>query len=522
MILASREVGIHLPSSAREFAHLHEYFGIWAMRETTFRDLCGRAASMDLGAHMAHEAEARANADSSGRGIYQVTPEGVAIITIRGPMMKFASSMGGGASTVDTRRKVRSAQDDPFVKAIVLVFDSPGGTVSGTKDLADDVAAAAKQKPVYGYVEDLCCSAAFWVASQCTRIFSNATSLTPCIGTYMVIDDWSKAYEKAGVQTHVIKAGEFKGAGLEGTAITTEQLAEWQGEVNDLNDHFVRAVATGRRVSQTKAREWADGRAFVASKSVEMGILDGVQSLDDTIAMAAKAKPPRAAAATGAEIATHVGGDPITGAAASEAIHDEPSAVSALETASQPNASERSEANSLEKESSMSTSAPAANDAPKAATLEELEAACPGADNDFLMKQLRGKATKEAAQTAWAIEQNNRLEAARKETAAANEAAAKAKEEAKSAPQRPGATRPVGAGIQGAEEEAGGGGTATEVFNRLVKEQMTGGMSKKDAVREVALKHPDAHAAYVVEYNERNSHLAGDAAASDRFKRKSA
>lgn len=65
---------------------------------------------------------------------------------------------------------------------------------------------------------------------------------------------------------------------------------------------------------------------------------------------------------------------------------------------------------SLQKEPTpMAT--PAAPEAPKAATIQELKAACPGASAEFLMAQLESTATVEAAGKAWMLELTNTIAA---------------------------------------------------------------------------------------------------------------
>jgi ClpP class serine protease len=59
-----------------------------------------------------------------------------------------------------TRDAVRQATRDPEVKGIYVRVDSPGGTVAGTGDLAEAIAAAAKVKPTHARVEDKAASAA--------------------------------------------------------------------------------------------------------------------------------------------------------------------------------------------------------------------------------------------------------------------------------------------------------------------------------------------------------------------------
>jgi len=210
--------------------------------------------------------------------------DGVAILSLTGPMTKRPQSWGSGTSTVQLRRQVRQAAGDPDVKSIALVVDSPGGQLSGTAELAADVAAARKRKPVTAYIEDLGASAAYWVASQAEAIYANEMAFVGSIGTYLVVEDWSQAAENAGVKVHVVKAGEFKGAGYPGTPITEGQLADWQRQVDQANEIFMQSVAAGRGWSAAKVRQIADGRCHVSRDALGLGLIDGIKSFDRVLA----------------------------------------------------------------------------------------------------------------------------------------------------------------------------------------------------------------------------------------------
>jgi ClpP class serine protease len=128
--------------------------------------------------------------DETGYRLY-TRISGIAGIAMAGQITKGDSSYGG-CSSVRVRKAVRKAVNDDQVTAILLHIDSPGGTVAGTGDLADDVAAADKRKPVYCYVEDLGASAAYWVGSQARRVYANPTAMIGSIGTVAVVEDSSR------------------------------------------------------------------------------------------------------------------------------------------------------------------------------------------------------------------------------------------------------------------------------------------------------------------------------------------
>ncbi len=266
--------------------HFDQYFGPWAIQEEPFRaavEACGKPG-FSLSAHLRTEGEAAQAAAWAARGYTTAGTEGnVAVVTIRGSMMKHQTSMGEGASTVLARRAIRAAVADNSINGILLLIDSPGGTVAGTRDLAEEVANANKQKPVIAYIEDLGASAAYWVASQASKVHANATALVGSIGTFAVLYDFSKQCDKLGVKVHVVRAGKFKGMGTEGTEITDEQLAYWQGIVDKLNDLFLAGVSAGRKLPLSKITELADGRVHVGIEAQRLGLIDGVQTFAATV-----------------------------------------------------------------------------------------------------------------------------------------------------------------------------------------------------------------------------------------------
>ncbi len=239
--------------------------------------------------------QSRSGYDSSSdkpRKPYQMDG-GVAILSLSGPMTKgSAPSMSDGTSTVELRRLFRQASADPDVTAILLRVDSPGGQVAGTPDLARDVAAAAKTKPVYAYIEDLGASAAYWIASQCNAIYANPNAIVGSIGTYMVIPDTSEMADKMGAKVHVVKAGDHKGAGVPGAPVTDAHLAHFQQIVDDLNAQFLASVSKARGLTLAQNVAPADGSVFVGAKARAAGLVDGITSFDSVLAKLKTYKAP--------------------------------------------------------------------------------------------------------------------------------------------------------------------------------------------------------------------------------------
>ena len=208
---------------------------------------------------------------------------GVATIPIHGMIMRevpsFLSWLGVKATGIDdVRAMLVSALGDPSVASINLDINSPGGSVAGIADLADDIYNARSTKPIAATGTDMIGSAAYWLGSQANTISSNSSGVTGSIGIVSTMQDTSKAAENAGVKVHVISSHELKGAATPGSEITEAQIADRQRLIDAYADQFVSAVARGRGVSEDKAREWATGQVWLGAEAQKMGLIDTVRT----------------------------------------------------------------------------------------------------------------------------------------------------------------------------------------------------------------------------------------------------
>lgn len=227
--------------------------------------------------------QVRASVGGRGRSLLETSDDGLALLPISGPMFKGFSKFSE-ANSAELRRAVREAGQSADVKGLLLVIDSPGGTVAGTDDLAAEVAAAAARKPVHAYIEDLGASAAYWVASQALRVTANPTAEVGSIGTVAVVEDSSGAAELSGIVVHVISTGPYKGAFSDGAPVSEEHLADLQRRVDALNSHFLAAVQRGRRMDRKAVESIADGRVHIASEAQRLGLVDAVGTMEEAVA----------------------------------------------------------------------------------------------------------------------------------------------------------------------------------------------------------------------------------------------
>lgn len=272
-----------------DFARLADYFGVWAYEPDRFRAAWDLVHRTDLLAHVA-AAQPQPQRVSTTELIPVKGGKSIARVPVRGTLMKGQSSLGG-TSTVQMRRDIRAAAANPDVSAILLDVESPGGTVAGTPELANEVKAARAAKPVWAHVDDLAASAAYWVASQADMVFANdRTALVGSIGTFLTVYDYSRAAEMEGVRVLHFATGPLKGAGAPGTPVTDAQAADFQGRVDAMQQSFDAAVRAGRGLTPEQLAAVRTGGVFTADQAVRLKLIDGIRSLDRTVAALANAR----------------------------------------------------------------------------------------------------------------------------------------------------------------------------------------------------------------------------------------
>jgi signal peptide peptidase SppA len=222
-----------------------------------------------------HAAEARMVTGSPGP-LKQAAGRNFGVVPLFGTLDK--------ETLVWAREHIYAMTANEDIGAILLHIDSPGGTAAGTADLATAVSRAASKKTVVAYCEDLCASAAYWIASQATTVVANRTAVIGSIGVFLVVGDSSRFWEKQGVDWFVVKSGRFKGGTVEGAKLSAEVLEHLQERVDSLARVFIADVAHGRKMTVDRVREIADGRVLMGATAQAAGLIDRISTWEDVLA----------------------------------------------------------------------------------------------------------------------------------------------------------------------------------------------------------------------------------------------
>lgn len=230
-----------------------------------------------------------AKPSTMGRGANKV-----AVVPIQGVL---ASGSQYGTSYEAIQNAVEAAANDPAVKHIVLSVDSPGGNVTGLPETAATIAAAARIKPVTAMVEGMAASAAYWLASQASKVVITPSGEVGSVGVRMMHVDVTKAMDEAGYKVTEMHAGDFKTEWSPFSPLSDGAKAAMQTRLDASHQDFLAAVKTGRGSRATQDitdKRFGEGRMFDGQEAAAHGLVDAVQSSRDfyrSVTPAAEAEP---------------------------------------------------------------------------------------------------------------------------------------------------------------------------------------------------------------------------------------
>jgi ClpP class serine protease len=210
----------------------------WAMSSPGLRSLAGHAHSqIDIGMEDFFELRPATEIDAAG----------VATIHIHNALVDSCPAIYEKLGLV-TRYSTISADirdvTQKGAKRIVLIVNSPGGTVSGVKECADLI--AASKVPVTAYCNGQACSAAYYLIAGAKRIAAAPSATVGNIGTIMSWADDTEFWASIGIEW---KALVNDGADLKSTGHLepdATQIAFLQESVNESGKEFKEHVQKHR------------------------------------------------------------------------------------------------------------------------------------------------------------------------------------------------------------------------------------------------------------------------------------
>lgn len=193
----------------------------------------------------------------------------------------------------EVHRQLRAARRDRNVRGLVVRVNSPGGTVSGSDRIYEELRKYREEEkqPVVAFMQGVAASGGYYASVACEKIVAEPTAITGSIGvilSHFVFEDLLQ--NKLGIQPVFLAAGAKKDWPSSFRTPTEEELTYLRERLlTPAYDRFVEIVRQGRADALTadQVRRLADGSIYAAPRALEVKLIDQVGYLDDAIATVA-------------------------------------------------------------------------------------------------------------------------------------------------------------------------------------------------------------------------------------------
>jgi protease-4 len=223
----------------------------------------------------------------------------ILLLDISGVISGESSSglLGSQSNTVsNVRDALDKARRDSDIKAIILRINSPGGEVTASDIIYEQIRRyrkdrADKNKPVPVLASMLGegASGGYYAAVAADEIYAHPTCVTGSIGVTAMFPRLEELGRKIGVEVRIIRSADKKDIGSMWRDFTPEERKILQGMIDELYERFIEIVAENRpQLDRDSVRRLADGRIYTAQQALQHRLIDGIAYLDDVIETAKK------------------------------------------------------------------------------------------------------------------------------------------------------------------------------------------------------------------------------------------
>lgn len=221
--------------------------------------------------------------------IPMAVPKGdkVAIVVAKGVIMDGEQDAGniGGNSTAELLRQARL---DDSVKAVVLQVDSPGGSASASEIIRQEVINLKNAgKPVVVSMNTYAASGGYWISASADKIFASPSTITGSIGVFAALATFEDSADYLGVDTDGVATTNIAGfSPLRGIDPMLSKLV--QRSIESKYSEFLSLVASERDMEVNAVDNIAQGRVWIGTDALEIGLVDELGDINDAVASAAE------------------------------------------------------------------------------------------------------------------------------------------------------------------------------------------------------------------------------------------
>lgn len=181
--------------------------------------------------------------------------------------------------------QIRKAETDPEVRAVVLKMNSPGGTVTGSDILYNELLKFKSSKgiPLVVSMMDVAASGGYYVSLPADHIVAHQTTITGSVGVVFMRPKLMGMMEKIGVEIETSKSGRDKDMGSPFRPTTDSEARSFQEIIDEMAALFKSRIVKHRNPKKAPLDEIMTAKIFTAKQALDLGMIDQIGFTDDAI-----------------------------------------------------------------------------------------------------------------------------------------------------------------------------------------------------------------------------------------------
>lgn len=176
---------------------------------------------------------------------------------------------------------------DNNVKAVVLRINSPGGSALASEKLWRKLKLISLKMPLVVSMGNYAASGGYYMASAGDTILAEKNTITGSIGVFGLLFNVSQLTDKVGVKIEKVKTNQMSDFPSFDRKLSEKEKNRMQQGITSIYQTFIQRVMDGRLLSKNDVEELAEGRVWTGSQAFQMGLVDKIGGLEESINIAA-------------------------------------------------------------------------------------------------------------------------------------------------------------------------------------------------------------------------------------------
>jgi len=212
----------------------------------------------------------------------------IGIIAASGNIM-YGKDTVGQIGSDDLIKRIRKARQDKRIKAIVLRISTGGGSAFASELIRQELLLAKQEgKIVVISMGAMAASGGYWLAADADAIVASPVTLTGSIGIFGAMPSVEKTLAKIGIHGDGVGTTDIAHFGNLTMAMSREEAAAFQMDVEHGYRQFLEIVAKGRKMPVAEVEKIAEGRVWDGATALNLRLVDKLGNLEDAIAEAGR------------------------------------------------------------------------------------------------------------------------------------------------------------------------------------------------------------------------------------------